>query len=116
MYRAVEGAKIGLTDHETATLAFQETSVEIKERVERWQFESWIQDDVQAIATCVDRLMTKCHVTARDVHSVFLMGGSSSVPVVRRYFGRTFGADRVRGGEELTTVAKGLALRALDLL
>lgn len=116
LFRAVEGAKVELTSRETATLAFDETAVEIRERIERWQFESWIQNDVQSIAACVNRLMTKCHVTARDVDSVFLTGGSSFVPVVRRFFGRTFGADRVRGGEELTTVAKGLALRALDLL
>ena len=46
--------------------------------------------------------------------SVFLTGGSSFVPVVRRYFSRTFGADKLKSGEELTTVAKGLALRALE--
>jgi molecular chaperone DnaK (HSP70) len=41
-------------------------------------------------------------------------GGSSFVPVVRRFFSRTFGAGKLRSGEELTTVAKGLALRALE--
>jgi hypothetical protein len=33
---------------------------------------------------------------------------------VRRFFARTFGSEKLRGGEELTTVAKGLALRALE--
>jgi hypothetical chaperone protein len=45
---------------------------------------------------------------------VFLTGGSSFVPYVRRFFARTFGSDKLKGGEELTTVAKGLALRALE--
>jgi hypothetical chaperone protein len=88
--------------------------VEIEESVERWAFESWSQPDVQAIAGCVERLMSRCHVTAADVDSVFLTGGSSFVPVVRRFFAKRFGADRLRSGEELTTVAKGLALCALD--
>jgi hypothetical protein len=35
-------------------------------------------------------------------------------PVVRRFFSKTFGAEKLRSGEELTTVAKGLALRALE--
>jgi hypothetical protein len=34
--------------------------------------------------------------------------------VVRRYVSRIFGADKLKSGEELTTVAKGLALRALE--
>jgi len=45
-----------------------------------------------------------------------MTGGSSSVPAaVRRLFEARFGAARIRGGDELTSVAKGLALRGLDL-
>jgi len=57
---------------------------------------------------------SQLNVTYGDIGSVFLTGGSSFVPYVRRFFSRTFGAEKVRGGEELTTVAKGLALRALE--
>jgi hypothetical chaperone protein len=45
---------------------------------------------------------------------VFLTGGSSFVPAVRRIFIERFGADRIRMGDEFTSVARGLALRALD--
>lgn len=116
LYSAVEQTKVELTDKEIGTFTFDHWPVNIEATVERWQFESWIQKDIQAIASCVDRLMAACNVTARDVDSVFLTGGSSFVPVVRRLFMKKFGADCLRGGEELTTVAKGLALRALDLL
>ena len=115
LYRAVEHIKVELTDKEAAHFRFQHSSVDITEKVERWQFESWIQKHIQSIQTCVDRLMTRCNVTAQEVDSVFLTGGSSFVPVVRRLFAKKFGDTRLRGGEELTTVAKGLALRALDL-
>ena len=76
-------------------------------------FESWIEPALQAIADCVARLLSRCGVTPKDVDSVFLTGGSSFVPAVRRIFAQRFGAARLRGGDELTTVAKGLALRAL---
>jgi hypothetical chaperone protein len=46
------------------------------------------------------------------VDTVFLTGGSAFVPAVRRLFEVRFGAERLRGGDELTTVATGLALRA----
>jgi hypothetical chaperone protein len=37
------------------------------------------------------------------------------VPAVRRLFEARFGAARIHSGGELTSVAKGLALRALAL-
>ncbi|HEV2705354.1 MAG TPA: Hsp70 family protein [Pyrinomonadaceae bacterium] len=114
LYRAVERTKVELTERETGRFAFTDYPVEIEASVEQWQFESWIQQDVQAIAACVERLLKNANVTARDVDSVFLTGGTSFVPVVRRFFQKRFGADRLRSGDELTTVAKGLALCALD--
>jgi hypothetical chaperone protein len=48
------------------------------------------------------------------IDSVFLTGGSSFVPAVRRIFVERFGAERIRMGDEFTSVARGLAVRALD--
>ncbi len=47
------------------------------------------------------------------IDRVFLTGGSSFVPAVRDIFIRTFGRDKLAGGNELTSVATGLALRGL---
>jgi hypothetical chaperone protein len=114
LYRAVESTKVQLTTNEQAPFVFALTSVNIEDTLERWRFESWIQDDIQNIAECVKSLFTQHNVNYSDVGSVFLTGGSSFVPYVRRFFARTFGSDKLKGGEELTTVAKGLALRALE--
>jgi hypothetical chaperone protein len=43
---------------------------------------------------------------------VFLTGGSSFVPAVRRIFENRFGVSKIRTGDEFTSVARGLALRA----
>jgi hypothetical chaperone protein len=114
LYRAVEQTKVELTAKELAGFLFTQSTVLLKDSLERWQFESWIQDDIQNIAACVRSLLDQCDVKPTDIDSIFLTGGSSFVPVVRRFFSRTFGADKLRSGEELTTVAKGLALRALE--
>jgi hypothetical chaperone protein len=114
LYRAVEQTKVQLTDTEEAEFIFGHASVQITDKLERWRFESWIQDDIQNIASCVKTLFEQHNVNYSDIGSVFLTGGSSFVPYVRRFFARTFGSDKLRGGEELTTVAKGLALRALE--
>jgi hypothetical protein len=53
-------------------------------------------------------------ILPRDVDMVFLTGGSSFVPAVRRIFERRFEEKRIRGGDEFTSVARGLALKAMD--
>jgi hypothetical chaperone protein len=114
LYRAVEQTKVNLTANEKADFVFTHAAIFLEDTLERWRFESWLQPDIQAIANCVKSLFTKYGVNYNDVGSVFLTGGSSFVPYVRRFFAKTFGAEKLRGGEELTTVAKGLALRALE--
>jgi len=114
LYRAVEGTKVELTENEMAGFVFAHGSTNMEDTLERWRFESWIQEDVQNIATCVRALISQHNVSPGDIGSVFLTGGSSFVPYVRRFFARTFGSHKLKGGEELTTVAKGLALRALE--
>jgi hypothetical chaperone protein len=115
LYRAVEQTKIELSDRALSTLRFRDTAFAIEQPVRRDEFEGWIGDEITAIATCLDRLLEHTGVVANDVGSVFMTGGSSFVPAVRRLFEARFGVSRIRRGGELTSVAKGLALRALDL-
>jgi Molecular chaperone len=58
--------------------------------------------------------MTASGLACADIDRVFLTGGSSFVPAVRRIFVERFGDAKVTGGEELTSVATGLALRARE--
>jgi hypothetical chaperone protein len=44
------------------------------------------------------------------VDRVFLTGGSSLIPCIRRLFEERFGAARLAAGDELTSIAHGLAL------
>jgi hypothetical chaperone protein len=114
LYRAVEETKLQLKDEELAAFKFALSMVHIEDQLERWRFESWIQEDIQSIAQKVQGLLNESGLKPTDIDSVFLTGGSSFVPYVRRYFSKTFGPAKLRSGEELTTVAKGLALRALE--
>ena len=81
--------------------------------MKRSTFESWIDEDLQKIREAVDRLLDRANVGTAEVDRVFLTGGSSLVPAVRRIFQERFGEDRISSGSEFTSVAKGLALRAL---
>jgi len=115
LYRAVERCKVELSAQTKSTLDFEDDPANVHDDVMRPDFERWIGDPLTAIARTVDRLLERTNVSRRDVDRVFMTGGSSLVPSVRRVFAERFGEDRLSGGDELTSVALGLALRARDL-
>lgn len=114
LHQAVQRTKFALSSADAAEFAFVSDAVTIRTRVTRADFEAWIADDVAAMAACVDRLMATIGLGGQDIDRVFLTGGSSFVPAVRRIFTDRFGAAKVTGGDELTSVATGLALSARE--
>ncbi len=113
--QAIEGTKLALTAHETSHLLFQEPPLALHEPVARPTFETWLHPSLQAIEACIDRLLAQCQVAPTAVDCIFLTGGSSFVPAIRHLFARKFDAARFRSGGELTSVVRGLALRASSL-
>ena len=114
LHRSVQSLKIALSANASAPFRFSDGVVEIEACVERNSFEEWIAEELQQIESCVDALVAASGVGPRDVDMVFLTGGSSFVPAVRRIFEMRFGPDRIRTGNEFTSVARGLALKALE--
>jgi hypothetical chaperone protein len=53
-------------------------------------------------------------VPFNEIDSVFLTGGSSFIPAVRRVLETRFGAQRLTDGENFQSVAFGLALIGLE--
>lgn len=115
LHRAVQHAKYELSIKQESVFSFRVPGIQVSHRVTRAQFENWISEEIQAIATCVDGMLESRGVRPSDVDRVFLTGGSSFVPAVREIFERRFGSNRLVGGSEFTSVAKGLALRSRDL-
>jgi hypothetical chaperone protein len=58
----------------------------------------------------VHQVLKQANVTPWEIDRVFLTGGSSLLPALRRTFASLFGAEKVASGDEFTSVAKGLAL------
>jgi hypothetical chaperone protein len=114
LHAAVQRTKVRLSEAEEAEFRFVDGDLEIRAKVRRTEFEEWIGEDVGTLERCIDGLLAECGVAAGDVDVVFLTGGSSFVPAVRRIFDTRFGAARVRSGNEFTSVARGLALRAAE--
>jgi hypothetical chaperone protein len=111
VYRAIERAKHALSDASASRVAYRDRAVGIDAEVTRPEFESWIEAELSKIEACVDEVLARAELDGSAVDRVFLTGGSSFVPAVRAIFARRFGAERLRGGDELGSVASGLARR-----
>ena len=112
LHQAVQRLKVDLSRDEAAEFRFRDGSLDIVAQVQRSDLEGWIADDLAAIESTVDELLAATKIAPAMVDRVFLTGGTSFVPAVRRIFNERFTADRVVTGDEFTSVAKGLALSA----
>jgi hypothetical chaperone protein len=109
LYQAVSRLKESLSQTDEAVFLFDAGSVRIQERVRRAQFEAWIAPELSAIGQAVDEALARAELRPEDLDRVFLTGGSSFVPAVRRLFAERFGEGKLEGGGELVSIASGLA-------
>jgi hypothetical chaperone protein len=112
LYQTVSAAKAALSGAEAVRLSFHHQELAIDTEITREQFEGWIAADIAQFAAAIDRVLEQAG--RPDVDHVFLTGGTSFVPAVRRLFDERFGAGRVTTGGEFVSVAEGLALIARD--
>ncbi len=114
LHRAVQKLKTELSSWNSSEFEFRDGNLVLQATVDRVSFEEWIEHELDQIASCIDGLLTRTGVQPKDVDAVFLTGGSSFVPAVRRIFQQQFGATKIRSGDEFTSVAMGLARRAAE--
>jgi hypothetical chaperone protein len=112
LHQSVQRVKFELSHSDSANFHFRDGSLDLRIAVKRSDFEEWISEELRSIERCIDSLLRTSGVQAKEVDRVFLTGGSSFVPAVRRIFATRFGTDKIRSGNEFTSVAHGLALRA----
>jgi len=112
LHQAVEAGKRALSSSTKARFSFEHPGIALASDLTREAFDTWIEGELADIDQAVNEALARATITARDVDRVFTTGGSSFVPAVRARLAATFGADRLVGGDELTSVAWGLAATA----
>lgn len=110
LYDAVGQVKRALSSAPETRFAFSGAGLSIEAELTRDDFERWIAPDIARIEAAVDRALERSGVAAGNIDRIFLTGGSSLIPRIRRIFADRFGNDRIAGGDELTSIAHGLAL------
>ncbi|MGO4706903.1 Hsp70 family protein [Microvirga sp. 2MCAF38] len=110
LYRAVSTAKVALSNERETLFRFEGEGVDIQAKVTRDDFESWIAPDVARIAETVDKALSEAGVGPHEIERVFLTGGTSFVPAIRRLFLDRFGKERLTSADQFESIAYGLAL------
>ncbi len=110
LYQAVSATKMALSASEEAPFDFAPLGRGGHRSIKRSDFEGWIAEDLARIEGALDDVLDKTETKPAEIDKVFLTGGTSFVPAVRRIFTERFERDRIESGGELLSIAHGLAL------
>ncbi|MGB8291282.1 Hsp70 family protein [Rhizobium ruizarguesonis] len=110
LYQAVSATKMALSASEEAPFDFAPLGRGGHRSIKRSDFEGWIAEDLARIEGALDDVLDKTETKPTEIDKVFLTGGTSFVPAVRRIFTERFERDRIESGGELLSIAHGLAL------
>lgn len=114
LYQAVNQCKAALSVAETARIEFNQGPIALSCAVSRSDFEQWIAQDVEAIEAACSAALLQARLAEQDISVVFMTGGTSFVPAIRRRFEARFGLDKIVSGDEFVSVGSGLALLARE--
>ncbi|ANK90854.1 MULTISPECIES: Hsp70 family protein [Rhizobium] len=110
LYQAVSATKMALSAADEALFDFAPLGRGGQRSIKRRDFEGWIAEDLARIEGALDEVLVKTETKPADIDKVFLTGGTSFVPAVRRIFTERFERGRIESGGELLSIAHGLAL------
>jgi len=117
MSRAVEQAKIELSDHQTATVDLRRpaSGIFIDEPVGRSEFEDEIRPELKQVMAQVEKALVDAQITAQEVDHVVLTGGSCLIPEFRKRVNQMFPEQTIIEADVSSAVVEGLATYALDI-
>ena len=116
LFEEIERAKSRLSHEASAAIRFNMGKIQIDETVTRAEFEAMIGPDLDRVWQVLREVLQAAGCTADAVDAVFVTGGSAQIPAVRDRLVATFGAERLRSQDYLTSVAVGLGVDAADAI
>ncbi len=112
-FKAIEDTKVGLSDADSAALAYDRDGLAFATEVTREAFDAAIAREVGKLEATLEGLLAETGLAHDAVDVVFLTGGTSLVPRVRRVFEDRF-PGRIVDHDTFTSVGLGLAIEARE--
>lgn len=113
LFRAIESAKVALSQGTETRLVFREGTVEIDEPLTRADLESDIARELGQLGACIDGLLSSLQLEPERIGAVFLTGGTSQIPAVQALFEARF-PGRIASRDAFTSVGLGLGVEAAE--
>jgi hypothetical chaperone protein len=110
-YRAVEEAKIILSNQGAAVIRLEERGLRLWELYTRAQFEQDIRIQRARIRQVLLETLQEAGREPGQIDAVVTTGGSASIPVFRQLLAELFGAQKLVAADAFRSVVAGLALR-----
>ena len=108
----VESAKIELSCTDLATLGLDDSVADIALEITRAELEEVVADSLQRMRSRIDDVLQMAGLTPHAVSTVFLTGGATRMPSVRKSVAAAVPTARLIEGDTFGSVATGLGLDA----
>jgi hypothetical chaperone protein len=109
---AVEDAKIVLSEEERAAIPLAFLEAGLTAFATRHEFDRAIGTATERLCKAASDCIAAAGLKPQAIETIFLTGGSSRVPAVRRVVAQAAPSARIAGGSDLLSVALGLAQMA----
>jgi len=110
LFRAIEEAKIALSDAESAVVRLQRGEIDVAQEIGRAEFEAAIAAQLAAARACVLDAVERAGCAPEEITVVITTGGSSLIPAFRRVLEEALPRASLTATGAFTSVAAGLAL------
>jgi hypothetical chaperone protein len=111
LFRAVEAAKIQLSDSPAGTVELALEGLKVRREVGRSDWEAVISPQVRSARDVVMSTLAAADRDPEEARYIVTTGGSSLIPAFRRMLRETMPNAALREADTFTSVAAGLALR-----
>lgn len=112
-YKAIEAAKIELSDAQTVRLQYPPLGLDVP--LQRSAFEAMIRPELDQVQATISEALNRANVVEGEVDRVLMTGGSAQLPAFRSDLVARFGSERLVQRDAFTAVVHGLGVRAQQL-
>lgn len=109
LFRAIEKAKIGLSELEEVVIAYQQDNIDLHENMTIDAFNSFINKDITKIDRYLTDFLAAKNIADQHIDTVFITGGSSMVRAIKGLLEKRFGTGAIQSGDNFNSVVNGLA-------